>query len=53
MKFQFVQPIYYFYEVEADSLQEAYDKTSELKEDSFYDEIVGDWEECTPREDIK
>lgn len=47
-KYQFVQPIYYFYEVEADSLQEAYAKCGELGPDDFYDEVVGDWEHTTP-----
>ena len=47
-KYQFVQPIYYIYEVEANSLEEAYQKTGELEANDFYDEVVGDWEECTP-----
>ncbi len=47
-KYQFVQPIYYYYEVEAESLEEAYEKTADLTADDFYDEVVGDWEECTP-----
>lgn len=50
MKYQFVQPIYYYYEVEADSLEEAYHKTGELVCGDEYDVIVGDWEECTPEE---
>lgn len=49
-KYQFVQPIYYFYEVEANSLEEAYEKTSELTADDFYDEVVGEWQECSPEE---
>lgn len=52
MKFQFVQPIYYHYEIEADSLEEAYAKTSELGPDDWYDETVGDWEECSPQNEL-
>jgi hypothetical protein len=48
MKFQFVQPIYYHYEIEADSLEDAYAKTGDLGPDDWYDETIGDWEECTP-----
>ena len=50
MKYQFVQPIYYYYEVEADSLEEAYHKTDELKLGDEYDIVVGGWEDCTPEE---
>lgn len=47
-KYQFVQPIYYYYEVEANSLEEAYEKTSELEAGDCYDEVIGGWEDCTP-----
>jgi hypothetical protein len=49
MKYQFVQAVYYYYEVEADSLDEAYHKTGELTENDYYDVVVGAWEECTPQ----
>jgi hypothetical protein len=49
MKYQFIQTHYYYYEVEADSLDEAYQKTSKLEADDFYDVVVGEWEECTPQ----
>jgi len=52
MKFQFVQPIYYHYEIVADSLEQAYAKTGELGPDDWYDETVGDWEECTPQNEV-
>jgi len=48
VKYQFVQAVYYYYEVEAESLDEAYQKTDELSPGDEYDVIVGDWEECTP-----
>jgi hypothetical protein len=30
-------------------IDEAYQKTSELEADDFYDVVVGAWEECTPQ----
>lgn len=50
MKYQFVQAVYYYYDVEADSLDDAYKKTEELSPGDEYDVIVGEWEECTPAE---
>jgi hypothetical protein len=48
MKYQFIQKHCYFYEVEANSLEEAYSKTAELEADDFYDIIVSEFVECTP-----
>ena len=48
MKYQFVQPIYYYYEIEANSLAEAYDKTEEIHPNHYYDRVIGGWEDCTP-----
>lgn len=46
--YQFVQPVYYYFNVEAENIKEAYEKVQELHASDYYDEIVGDWEECTP-----
>lgn len=43
-KFVFMQPIYYYYEVEAETAAEAYAKTAELCPGDEFDEDVGSWE---------
>lgn len=50
-KYQFVQAVYHYYEIEAESEQEAYEKTSNLTELDSYDIVVGEWNNATP-EDI-
>ena len=50
MKYQFVQPIYYFYEVEADSYEEAWEKTAEIEAGTEYDCVIGGWEDATREE---
>ncbi len=46
--YQFVQTVYHYYEVAAESLEQAYDKTSDLMIDDCYDVVIGEWQECTP-----
>ena len=43
MIYKFVQPIYYVFEVEAESLDEAYKKTGDLEADDWVDSYVGEW----------
>jgi hypothetical protein len=50
MKFQFIQPVYHYYEIEADSLEEAYEKTDDTTEADCYDIVIGGWEDTTPNE---
>lgn len=47
-KYQFVQTVYHYYEIEAESLEDAYEKTSDTTESDCYDVVIGDWVECTP-----
>lgn len=42
--YKFIQTVYYYYEVEANSIDEAYEKTSELEADDYYDTMVGSWQ---------
>jgi hypothetical protein len=42
--YQFIQPVYHYFEVEAESLDEAYKKTSDLEADDCFDVVVGAWE---------
>jgi len=49
-KYQFVQPIYYYYEIEAENEQEAWEKTSELTAGEEYDIVIGEWLDATPEE---
>lgn len=49
-KYQFVQTVYHYYEIEAESLEDAYEKTSDTTESDCYDVVIGDWVECTPEE---
>lgn len=43
-RFRFLQPIYYYYEVEAENVKEAYAKTAEINPGDEIDEVVGSWE---------
>lgn len=49
-KYQFVQAVYHYYEIEAESEQEAYEKTSYLTEADSYDTVIGEWADATPEE---
>ena len=51
MKYQFVQPVYYFYEIEADSEQEAWEKTADVDLSCSYDTVVGAWENATKEDE--
>lgn len=42
--FTFLQPVNYYYKVEAENLDEAYKKLGEVHAADFYEESVGDWE---------
>ena len=46
-KYQFVQAVYYYYEVEAETEQEAWEKTADIDLASSYDTVVGDWVDAT------
>jgi hypothetical protein len=48
MKYQFVQPVYHYYEIEANSIDEAYDKTSDTTAADCYDVVIGEWLDATP-----
>ena len=43
MKYRAIQTIYFIYEVEADSLDEAYQKTADLEPSDCLDEVIGEW----------
>ena len=48
--YQFIQPVYHYFNVEAESLDEAYRKTADLEADDCFDVIVGDWEHIDQEE---
>ena len=43
-KFVYVQPVYHYFEVEADSAAEAYAKLEDLTPEDEKRSTVGDWE---------
>lgn len=43
MKYKAIQTIYFIYEVEADSLDDAYQKTADLEPSDCLDEVIGEW----------
>lgn len=45
MIYKFCQPVYYYYEVEANSLEQARDKTQYLEAGMEVDSSVGEWED--------
>ena len=49
-KYQFVQTVYHYYEIEAESEQEAYEKTSDTTQADCYDIVIGEWLDATQEE---
>ena len=46
-KYQFIQAVYHYYEIEAESEEQAYEKTSDTTEADCYDIVIGDWTNAT------
>jgi hypothetical protein len=43
MKYKAIQTIYFIYEIEANSIDDAYQKTADLAPSDCLDEVIGEW----------
>jgi hypothetical protein len=46
-KYQFIQAVYHYYEIEAESEEQAYEKTSDTTAEDCYDTVIGEWTNAT------
>lgn len=43
MKYKAIQTIYFIYEIEADTIEDAYRKTADIEPSDCLDEVIGEW----------